>query len=56
MHTLPVTAIKTGHRHRKDLGGLSALAESLEEVGLLHPVVIDAENRLIADHYPRPEN
>jgi ParB-like chromosome segregation protein Spo0J len=48
MQTRPITAIKVGHRHRKDLGDLESLAESLQAVGLLHPVVIDARNRLIA--------
>jgi ParB family transcriptional regulator, chromosome partitioning protein len=48
MQTRPINAIKVGNRHRKDLGDLEPLAESLETVGLLHPVVIDAKNRLIA--------
>jgi Fe-S-cluster containining protein len=46
--TRPITAIKVGNRHRKLLGDLEPLAESLETVGLLHPVVVDAKNRLIA--------
>jgi ParB-like chromosome segregation protein Spo0J len=46
--TRPIAAIRVGRRHRKDLGDLESLAESLERVGLLHPVVIDATNRLIA--------
>src|SRR5262249_22027000 len=39
---------KVGARYRKDLGDLPALAESLDRLGLLHPVVIDPPNRLIA--------
>jgi N6-adenosine-specific RNA methylase IME4 len=35
-------------RHRKDMGDLEALARSIEEVGLLHPVVVDRNNVLIA--------
>src|SRR5262249_31562001 len=46
--TRPVRAIKVGARYRKDLGDLPALAESLDQLGLLHPVVIDPRNRLIA--------
>lgn len=46
--TRPITAIRIGHRHRQDLGDLGPLAESLDKIGLLHPVVIDAKNRLIA--------
>lgn len=40
--------IQIGFRYRKDLGDLRALAESIAEVGLLHPVVVTAEGRLIA--------
>jgi N6-adenosine-specific RNA methylase IME4 len=35
-------------RHRKDLGDLVQLAKSIDEIGLLHPVVINASNTLIA--------
>ena len=35
-------------RIRKDPGNLSALENSIKKVGLLNPVVIDEENRLIA--------
>jgi len=35
-------------RIRKDLGDIAGLAASIEAVGLLHPIVIDADNRLIA--------
>ena len=48
MQTRRISSIKIGVRHRKDLGDLERLAESLEAVGLLHPVVIDTKNRLIA--------
>ena len=48
MQTRRISSIKIGVRHRKDLGDLEKLAESLETVGLLHPIVIDAQNRLIA--------
>ena len=48
MQMRQITAIEIGHRHRKNLGDLDSLAESLEKVGLLHPVVIDSKNRLIA--------
>jgi hypothetical protein len=46
--TRPIASIKVGRRHRKDLGDLRPLAESLAAVGLLHPVVIDAHGRLVA--------
>src|ERR1700730_3612753 len=43
-----IDQIQVGFRYRKDLGDLRGLAESIEEVGLLHPVVVTPEGRLIA--------
>src|ERR1700731_2091335 len=40
--------ITIGFRYRKELGDLRALADSIVEVGLLHPVVVTPEGRLIA--------
>lgn len=45
---LPIDSIAIGERHRQDLGDLDSLAESIRKVGLLHPVVVDADHRLIA--------
>lgn len=39
--------IKTGDRHRKDLGDLDALAASIDSLGLLQPIGLDANYRLI---------
>ncbi len=46
--TKPIADIKLGQRHRKDLGDIEALAASIKEVGLLHPVVINPYDVLIA--------
>src|ERR1039458_4856685 len=46
--TLPIDQIEVGFRYRKDLGDLRALADSIAEVGLLHPVVVTHSGRLIA--------
>jgi len=43
-----IDKIEVGLRYRKDLGDLAALAESIEEVGLLHPVVVTPDGKLIA--------
>jgi N6-adenosine-specific RNA methylase IME4 len=43
-----IEQIEVGFRYRKDLGDLRTLAESIAEVGLLHPVVVTPEGRLIA--------
>src|ERR1700753_1793928 len=45
---LNIENIEVGFRYRKDLGDLKSLAESVDEVGLLHPVVVPPEGRLIA--------
>lgn len=43
-----IDQIQVGFRYRKDLGDLRTLVESIAEVGLLHPVVVTPEGRLIA--------
>ena len=45
--TVPITAIRVGKRHRKDLGDIRSLARSIQEIGLLHPVVIRPDRKLI---------
>jgi len=45
---LPIEQIEVGFRYRKDLGDLRPLADSIAEVGLLHPVVVTPAGRLIA--------
>lgn len=45
---LPVADISCNNRHRKSLGDIKSLAESIKRVGLLHPIVVDGKNCLIA--------
>ena len=45
---VPIDRIVVGERVRKDLGDIKVLAASIKEVGLLHPIVVDADYRLIA--------
>ena len=45
---LPIDGINVGFRYRKDLGDLRTLADSIGEVGLLHPIVVTSEGLLIA--------
>ena len=47
-HTVRIEDIKVGERHRKDLGNIGQLADSIKEVGLLHAIVIRPDNLLIA--------
>jgi ParB-like nuclease domain len=44
----PITSIKIGKRHRRAMGDIAALAASIEAIGLLHPVFITPEGKLIA--------
>ena len=46
--TMNVSSIKTGRRHRADMGDIGALAKSIADIGLLHPVVVTPDGRLIA--------
>jgi len=48
MTTIAITDVTVGKRHRYDLGDIAGLAESMTEVGLLHPIVITENNRLVA--------
>jgi hypothetical protein len=47
MHRL-ISEITIGERCRKDMGDIAGLATSIDSIGLLHPVVIDKQDRLIA--------
>jgi ParB/RepB/Spo0J family partition protein len=46
--TVAIAAIKVGERHRRDLGDIAALAESIRTVGLLHPPVVRSDGALVA--------
>src|SRR6202011_4387771 len=45
---MKIDQIQVGFRYRRELGDVRALADSIGEVGLLHPVVVTPEGRLIA--------
>ena len=45
---MKISEIQVPKRIRKNLGDLESLEASIEAVGLLHPVVIDENKRLIA--------
>jgi len=47
MSALPIDAIKIGSRFRQDNGDILALAESIEEIGLLHPIVVTPADELV---------
>jgi len=43
-----ISAIKIGVRHRTDMGDIKKLAQSIADVGLLHPIVVSPDGVLIA--------
>jgi ParB family chromosome partitioning protein len=45
---VPIASITVGPRIRKDIGDIDALAASIAELGLLHPIVIDKHHKLLA--------
>lgn len=46
--SLPIDSIEVADRFRLDNGDLTALKASITELGLLHPVVVTAEGKLLA--------
>lgn len=50
MPNIKIDQVVIGDRFRKDLGDIGSLAASMADLGLLQPIVIDQENRLIAGH------
>ena len=47
---LPIQNISTGHRIRQQPGDLSDLKASIQEVGLLNPVIINEDHELISGY------
>jgi hypothetical protein len=48
MSTMPITDIKVGKRHRRDMGDIKAFATNVREIGILQPVVVTPAGKLIA--------
>jgi N6-adenosine-specific RNA methylase IME4 len=46
--TSPVASIIVSNRFRKEPGDIQALAENIHEIGLLHPIAVTPDGRLIA--------
>ncbi len=51
---MKLTDIRIGKRHRAHVGDVRSLAASIAQLGLLHPVVIDGDGRLVAGARTRP--
>jgi ParB family chromosome partitioning protein len=48
MAKLEISQIKVRNRYRKSLGEINSLAASIKDLGLLHPIVVRPDGRLIA--------
>lgn len=48
LKSVPVDSIQTISRIRQDLGDIEGLAESIRALGLLSPIIINEENKLLA--------
>jgi ParB/RepB/Spo0J family partition protein len=46
--SVPIDSIKIGSRIEKDLGDIALLAENIREIGLLQPIVINQNHKLIS--------
>jgi N6-adenosine-specific RNA methylase IME4 len=44
----PIAEILVGERHRRELGDIDGLARGMAELGLLHPIVVRPDGKLIA--------
>jgi ParB family chromosome partitioning protein len=44
---MPIGDIKIGERIRKDMGDIAGLAESIEDIGLLYPIIVTPEGELL---------
>src|SRR3954465_10080507 len=43
-----IALICVGRRHRRDVGDIRSLAQSIARLGLLHPIVVAPNGRLVA--------
>lgn len=46
--TMPISQIKVGKRIRRDMGDIESLAASIADLGLLQPILVFPDGRLIA--------
>jgi N6-adenosine-specific RNA methylase IME4 len=45
---MKIRKIRVGKRHRQNVGDVLSLAASIDRLGLLHPIVVDGNGRLVA--------
>jgi ParB family transcriptional regulator, chromosome partitioning protein len=48
LSTRHISEIQIGVRHRRDLGDIEGLAGSIAKIGLLNPITVDENGRLLA--------
>jgi hypothetical protein len=47
-HLFKISDVVVGTRHRRDMGDIDALAASIKDIGLLHPIVVRPNGVLVA--------
>jgi N6-adenosine-specific RNA methylase IME4 len=50
LNEIPIDAIQITGRYRKDYGDIAGLAASIEQLGLLQPIGVNASNELVFGH------
>lgn len=45
---IPIADVRVGKRFRKEFGDIGSLAESIQSIGLLHPIVVNSDGILVA--------
>ena len=48
MNKFSIDKIDVGSRHRKDMGDISGLADSIKDIGLVHPIVVTPDHELVS--------
>ncbi len=48
--TIPIKDIKINDRIRQDIGDIDTLAQSIEKMGLIHPVIISEKYELLSGY------
>lgn len=48
MSSIPISEIIVGDWSREEIGDIGSLVRSIEKVGLMHPVVVTPDKKLIA--------
>ena len=48
VRSIAIADIVVGKRHRREMGDIAGLADSIQDIGLLHRITVDENGRLLA--------